>query len=185
MEVNAYHATHCDACNAEISSSAKLGQTPMPVSSPGDSSVSVDLTDWRDPKNPQKRGHHFCNEACLAAYLGKNAKLRKTSKASLEQVSLQTSPSAAYWEVNLFAATGKMTPKEVQQHHHDNKPYGNVEYADPKNHKYPIDTEAHVRAALSYINHTKNAGEYSPAELAAIKSKIHAAAKKFGIKVSE
>ena len=28
------------------------------------------------------------------------------------------------------------------------KPYGNVTYADPKHGKYPIDTEAHARAAL-------------------------------------
>src|SRR5215469_18604745 len=27
------------------------------------------------------------------------------------------------------------------------KPYGNVKYADPKNGKYPIDTEEHIRAA--------------------------------------
>ena len=30
--------------------------------------------------------------------------------------------------------------------------YGDVEFADPTNHKYPIDTPEHVRAAWSYIN---------------------------------
>jgi len=31
--------------------------------------------------------------------------------------------------------------------------YGHVQFADPTNHKYPIDTPEHVRAAWSYINH--------------------------------
>ena len=29
--------------------------------------------------------------------------------------------------------------------------YGHVQFADPTNHKYPIDTPEHVRAAWSYI----------------------------------
>jgi hypothetical protein len=63
--------------------------------------------------------------------------------------------------------------------------YGNVPYADAKNKKYPVDTAAHVRAAWSYINQKKNQGGYSPAELAAIKTKIKAAAKKFDIDISD
>ena len=31
--------------------------------------------------------------------------------------------------------------------------YGDVQFADPTNKKYPIDTEEHVRAAWSYIHH--------------------------------
>lgn len=67
----------------------------------------------------------------------------------------------------------------------DDKPYGDVTYADPKNGKYPIDTEEHVKAALSYINMAKNQTDYSAEELADIKGRIEAAAKKFGIDVSE
>lgn len=63
------------------------------------------------------------------------------------------------------------------------KPYGNVAYADPKNGKYPIDTAEHVRAAWSYINMPKNQKEFSATELAEIKARIKAAAKKFGIKI--
>jgi hypothetical protein len=62
--------------------------------------------------------------------------------------------------------------------------YGNVPYADAKNKKYPVDSAAHVRAAWSYINQAKNQGGYSPAELAAIKAKIKAAAKKFNVDIS-
>lgn len=50
------------------------------------------------------------------------------------------------------------------------KPYGDVEYADPKDGKYPIDTPAHIRAAWSYVNMAKNAAKLSDAD--AVKAKI-------------
>lgn len=56
--------------------------------------------------------------------------------------------------------------------------YGNVQYADPTNKKYPIDRK-HVRAAWSYINMPKNAKKYSSGALATIKRRIAAAFKKF------
>ncbi len=56
--------------------------------------------------------------------------------------------------------------------------YGDVEFADEKNKKYPIDTEEHIRAAWNYINKRKNQAPYSAAEVAAIKRKIIAAWKK-------
>ena len=67
------------------------------------------------------------------------------------------------------------------------KPYGDVEYADPKNGKYPIDTKEHVTAAWDYINVAANAAKYplNGVSLASVKSKIKAAAGKFGIKISE
>jgi hypothetical protein len=69
------------------------------------------------------------------------------------------------------------------------KPYGNVQYADPGyqsdgKKRYPLDTEEHCRAALSYIEQEKNAAKYSPAQVASIKAKIKAAARKHGIQVS-
>ena len=69
----------------------------------------------------------------------------------------------------------------------DNKPYGNVAYADPKNGKYPIDTAAHVKAAWSYINMPKNAAKYpmNGVTLSEVKGRIKAAAKKFGITISD
>ena len=70
------------------------------------------------------------------------------------------------------------------------KPYGDVEYADPgyqsdKKKRYPIDTEAHARAAWSYINQSDNAGKYSSEDLAKVKAKIRSACKKFGIEISD
>lgn len=70
------------------------------------------------------------------------------------------------------------------------KPYGNVTYADPGYQddgvkRYPLDTEAHVRAAWSYINMPKNQKAYSSEQVSAIKSRIKTAAKKFGIEISD
>lgn len=67
------------------------------------------------------------------------------------------------------------------------KPYGDVEYADPKNGKYPIDTKKHVIAAWDYIHVQENADEYplNGVTLASVKSKIKAAAGKFGVTLSE
>jgi phage head maturation protease len=70
------------------------------------------------------------------------------------------------------------------------KPYGDVVYADPgyqddKKKRYPLDTEAHVRAAWSYISMPKNQEPYTAEQVAAIKGRIRAAAKKFDIELSE
>ncbi len=50
--------------------------------------------------------------------------------------------------------------------------YGDVEYADPKNKKYPLDTAKHIKAAWSYIHMPKNAAKYSSEDADAIKAKI-------------
>jgi len=63
--------------------------------------------------------------------------------------------------------------------------YGDVEYADAKNKKYPVDTKEHAKAAWSYINQQKNADKYPSDELATIKSKIRAACDKFGVEISD
>lgn len=68
------------------------------------------------------------------------------------------------------------------------KPYGDVEYADPgyqddNKARYPLDSEAHCRAALSYISMPKNAAKYTDEQLATIKTKIRAALKRYGVEV--
>ena len=65
----------------------------------------------------------------------------------------------------------------------DKKPYGDVTYADPgyqsdKKKRYPIDTEAHIRAAWNYIHKGGNSGKYSSSEVASMKKKIVSAWKK-------
>jgi phage I-like protein len=63
--------------------------------------------------------------------------------------------------------------------------YGDVTFADAKNKKYPLDTEAHVRAALSYWGMPKNRAKYSAEDQKTIGGKIRAAAKKLGIGTSD
>jgi Escherichia/Staphylococcus phage prohead protease len=64
-----------------------------------------------------------------------------------------------------------------------NKPYGDVEYADPGyqadgKRRYPVDTEGHIRAAWNYINHPDNQKPYTSEQLAKVRSRIIAAWKK-------
>lgn len=63
--------------------------------------------------------------------------------------------------------------------------YGDVQFADPVNHKYPIDTAEHVRAAWSYINHKDNAAKYDADEVRAIKGRIKRAAKRHGVEIED
>lgn len=57
-------------------------------------------------------------------------------------------------------------------------PYADPGYQDDEKPRYPIDTEQHIRAAWSYINKPKNAGEYTADQVKKIKAKIVAAWKK-------
>jgi hypothetical protein len=61
--------------------------------------------------------------------------------------------------------------------------YGDVQFADPTNKKYPIDTAEHVRAAWSYINQEKNADKYQPGEVEQIKDRIKKAAKRHDVDI--
>ena len=85
----------------------------------------------------------------------------------------------AQWE----ADKGKARRSSVS----DAKPYGDVKYADPKNGKYPLDTDEHIRAAWSYINMPKNASQYpmNGVTLAEVKAKIAAAMKRIGADVAD
>ncbi len=61
--------------------------------------------------------------------------------------------------------------------------YGDVEFADSVNNKYPIDTEEHIRAAWNYIHHEDNAAKYKADEVETIKDRIRRAAKKHDIEL--
>lgn len=87
-------------------------------------------------------------------------------------------------------AAASITLEEYAMADNPKEPYGDVKYADPGyqqdgKKRYPIDTADHVRAAWSYINQAKNAGEYNPKQLAQIKARIIAAAKKLGVSISD
>lgn len=64
-----------------------------------------------------------------------------------------------------------------------------VKYADPGYQKdgkqrYELDTPAHIRAAWAYINQSDNQKPYTAQQVAAIKGRIRAAAKKAGIDIT-
>jgi hypothetical protein len=62
--------------------------------------------------------------------------------------------------------------------------YGDVKFADEENKKYPID-KSHIHAAISYFGMPKNYEKYSDSDRKTIASRIAAAAKKFGIDLSD
>src|SRR5688572_28368499 len=59
--------------------------------------------------------------------------------------------------------------------------YGPVEFADPVNKKYPINTPGRIKAAWAYIHQPSNSSKYSAAERRAIKSRIRKAARARGV----
>lgn len=96
---------------------------------------------------------------------------------------LTASEIAELW-VNEMSAISRREDVSDADKERAEKEYGDVEYADEKNKRYPID-EKHVRAAWSYINMPKNAEKYSAEDLERIKNRIKRAAKKFGIEIAE
>jgi hypothetical protein len=70
-----------------------------------------------------------------------------------------------------------VSPKEGERE------YGDVQFADLTNKKYPIDSPKHIRAAWSYINHKDNASKYDKDEVETIKNRIKRAAKKHDIDI--
>ena len=88
------------------------------------------------------------------------------------------------------APAGQKVKKKTKDSGGDKEPYGDVDYADPGyqsdgKKRYPIDTKEHVKAAWSYINQEGNASKYTPEQVSKIKSKIKAAAAKFGVEISD
>ncbi len=77
----------------------------------------------------------------------------------------------------------KIDQRDDVNAHEGERRYGDVEFADETNNKYPIDTPEHIRAAWSYINHKDNAAKYEADEVKTIKSRIERAAKKHGIEI--
>ena len=82
-------------------------------------------------------------------------------------------------------STTKIDKREDVNPERGEKEYGDVEFADPTNNKYPIDTPERVRAAWSYINHKDNAAKYDKDEVETIKNRIKKAAKKHGVEISD
>jgi hypothetical protein len=61
--------------------------------------------------------------------------------------------------------------------------FGDVPFADPTNHVFPVDTPEHVRAAWTAISQQGNAAKYRAEDVAIIKERIRQAAQAFRIEV--
>jgi hypothetical protein len=88
---------------------------------------------------------------------------------------------------DIFVRLAKL-PEEMEKGH-KSAPKGYPEkakmYADPKNFKYPIDTEQHARAAWSYIHQAKNRKGYSASELKSMEARIRKALEKYNVDIEE
>ena len=59
--------------------------------------------------------------------------------------------------------------------------YGDTQFADSTNKKYPIDTPGRIRAAWAYIHQPTNAAKYTAAERRTIMARIRKTAKARGL----
>lgn len=111
--------------------------------------------------------------------------------------SVALTPNGKVEGLEFFTAMGTPTASENEEERmpgkkeggHLSPPPGYPEnpdhYADPKNFKYPLDTEGHARAAWSYIHQEDNRKVYSAPELTFMENRIKTACKRFGIKCEE
>lgn len=133
--------------------------------------IQLSASGWVAPKETDYSldwAEDQANESPWGSFAAKRADIEMSATGSW------SAPGEDLLYKDLFAAT---------------EPYGDVKYADPgyrdNRKRYPIDTPDHIRAAWAYINVAKNQAEYTDEQVAAIKAKIQAAAKKAGIEISD
>lgn len=119
------------------------------------------LKKWADPANP-----------ALKRYTAGPNELSLVDRPAIPTATFQMVKADGITETKEFK---KVEAREDANPEEGKKKYGDVKFADEKNKKYPIDTEAHIRAAWNYINKEKNASKYSADDLKTIKGKIEAA----------
>jgi hypothetical protein len=61
------------------------------------------------------------------------------------------------------------------------KKYGNVAFADSLHHKYPIDTDKHIRIAWAFIHLKSHSSKYTKSEKKEMIRRIREAAEAHGI----
>jgi hypothetical protein len=66
----------------------------------------------------------------------------------------------------------------------DDSDFADPGYQSDGQKRYPVNTAKRVRSAWSYIHQEHNAGQYTAKQLRAIKDKIIAAARKFGVELA-
>lgn len=136
-------------------------------------------------------GHSEARAIEMAVGIVKNWAHGHDGKGHVVHPDTQTAAAKAIaeWEALKAKAHAKTNSRSAGMAD-QGKPYGDVTYADPGYQKdgkkrYPLDTEAHCKAAWSYINQAANAGQYTADQLAAVKGRIRAALKKYGVAVAD
>jgi len=131
--------------------------------------------------NPSQKNHNAARVAHLQAGSFAHA-AGKTKEASAHRSSaiqhaneMRKSPLRDSITVEDIAERKDATPKQGITE------YGKVEFADQRNHKYPLDTPEHVRSASGYWGRTANQNKYSQEDQAVISKRIDAAKRKFKI----
>ena len=102
----------------------------------------------------------------------RNYTIDENGKVTLGDDVVEVKEETVYTPVENVARRAGVNPEAGEEE------YGDVPFADEKNNKYPIDTEAHIRAAWNYINMPKNAVKYDETDVKKIKAKIVGAWKK-------
>ena len=83
-----------------------------------------------------------------------------------------------------FILIAFLSPASMAQQGNDDaglKKYGNVIFADSLHHKYPIDTDKHIRIAWAFIHEKSHAAKYSKKERKEMIRRIRNAAAAHGI----
>jgi hypothetical protein len=104
--------------------------------------------------------------------------------SELEEADMEKEASILH---SVFMKLAKI-PQEMESGHKSapkGYPKDTKQYADPKNFKYPLDTEQHVRAAWSYIHQAKNRKNYSASELKSMEARIRKALDKYDVDIEE
>ena len=117
----------------------------------------------------------------------------KEVRVSLESVTqaLGDKPAETDGIAALYAAVGGIHADETEKAVDGNTaprkgyPKKQGDYADKDQYKYPIETESHVKAALSYFGNPDNRKMYSEDKQREIARRILSAAKRFGIDIDE
>lgn len=130
----------------------------------------------------QKEGQHNISVYNDGKMIGFIAPLQSASGEPIEIPSLKSSikKSITTKENGKTYTTSKESERRTPPKGY---PKDTTEYLDPKNLKYPVDTEKHVRAAMSYFS--ANQGDYPAEQRKKMWGKLIRRAKELGIEVSE
>lgn len=132
----AKHVVACDMCAAEIgemypNNKNNISLPLKEVGKPGQAEKGQD-----NPHEDVTRTHHFCDEACLASFLGNRSKARAKAQKAKASVNIQGNTM----ELNITADARYISSKE----RNSKKEF----FLDPERKSFPIENCTDVNAAV-------------------------------------